>query len=258
MLLPAALLAQRPRANQGSLDRVGRVRTTHSPCPYPCDDCVLGTIGGLDLGVHVPEPTLPFGTEPLAILSHVFCDPLSSGPSGDLASRRRAHRCSSGKPRGNLHQCTIDHDCDRIEVRSVGLKSQPLRLKRNRPPARKRVQDRRHPAPVTLTNRLARLGKQRGVTRGLPDAQFFEQSMEACPFRRLCLRGWEHIRIGGRIVNELSEQDCTRVYVRATSPPMMKRCGFGLTYLRLTLSLSVDDLKRQRRLDELLLGCRVH
>jgi hypothetical protein len=75
-----------------------------------------------------------------------------------------------GRPlRRDLDERLVDQHRDRVQVRRVRLQSETLRLKRDRPAARERVEDRRRVAAGRLQDLLVCLTEQLIVVDVLPD-----------------------------------------------------------------------------------------
>lgn len=90
------------------------------------------------------NPLLGLVPHPLAVMAHVFGEPLRAlaiprrAPT-ELCPRFRVDRGETGEARRELYQRLGDQHRDRVQVRAAGVKSQPLRLQRYRASAAERI-----------------------------------------------------------------------------------------------------------------------
>ncbi len=274
-----------------------RIGALHRPRPQPSDHrelpphivlqigAVLGHLRRhFHLRIQVPDALLGFVAHPLAVVAHVLGQPLGALPLplhaqlavfGHLRPRFGVHRRHAGELGRNLDHRLVDKHRHGVQVRSVGLQPQPLRLQRQRAAAGERIVEGRQPlrieqfrglgvvlvlrasAPPATPNLVARLLQQRLVGGVLPLHKALNQPKQPLPLRLLRRLGGELLRPRSRIIHHLREDHRPRRRQRPPRPPQMQRARMPMPNRLLPRGLLVDGVQRQRDLDELLSECHV-
>src|ERR1700733_7838846 len=174
---------------------------------------------------------LPLVPHPLAVVPHVLGQTLCAfavpASALELGLRLRVHWWLPREFRRDFYERLTDKHCDRIKVRAISAEPEPLRLQGDRPPARKRIVDRRRfglevvedgltvallwwffaKPPCDRTRDLPpRLIKNRLVVRRFPRHYPLNNLMKPSPLRVLLLLALEPLRPCRRIIDQLSEQ----------------------------------------------------
>ena len=155
--------------------------------------------------------------------------------------------------RRDLDQGLVNKHRDRVQVRRVRLKPEALRLKRNRPAAGERVQDRRRIPAGRLQDLLVRFPQQLLVVDVLPDDQPGDDAVQPFALRLLRFLGRELFRVRRRVINKLREQHRPARGQRSPRPPQMQSRRMPVPDRLLPRRLPVDVLQWQRDLDQLRL-----
>ena len=131
------------------------------------------------------------------------------------------------------------------------LQAQALRLQRDRPAARERVEHRRRFAVAARDDLGAGLGQDIGVVAVLPGNQPLDDPEEALALDGLILLGAELVWVRRRVVHQRGEQHRPAGRQRAPCPPEVQRRRVPVTDRLLLGRRRVDGVQWQRHLDEL-------
>ncbi len=253
---PALLLRQHERIDQRDVTVPRRVRRAHRACPQPgYDRClaaaVLARQGGLR--VQVADATLGLVAHPAAVVAHVGGEALRARPTSQLGCTLLVgvHRGMVGEPGGYFDQRLVDQHRHRIQVRRMRLQAQTLRLQRDRPPPRKRIQNRRWIPVAARQNLRTGLRQHRGVVAVLPDHQPFDDPEQPPAFAVLRLGGREPVGARRRIIHQRREQHRPSGRQRTPRPPQMQRRRMPVADRLLPHRRRIDRIQRQRHLDQL-------
>ena len=174
--LVALLLAQPPRVDQRRLDGIRRVGTSDGSRPLPGDHRVLGPVGRHGLRVKMTDSAFGLVAHPLPVVADVLGEAFSALIDVLLVSAGM-HGLHPRELRGDLDECLVDEHGQRVEVAGVSLQAEALRLQRDRPASRERVENRGELAAVALADLLAGLAEQLFVIAVLPHHQSLHEGV---------------------------------------------------------------------------------
>src|SRR5690606_34877308 len=140
----------------------------------------------------------------------------------------------------DLDERLIDQDRDRVEVRGVRLKAEALGLERDGAATREGVEDRGRVAVGGLEDLGAGLREELLVADVLPYDEALDDAVEAFALLALELLCGELLRVGGRVVDELREEDCARGSEWAAGPPQVQSGGVAVADRFFARGLLVD------------------
>jgi hypothetical protein len=128
-------------------------------------------------------------------------------------------RRASGKFRRQFDEGLRDEHCHRVEVASSRLETETLGLQRDRPSATEGIDDGGRTVRIALADLSTSFLEDGLVGRRLPRHKTFDDAEEPLAFRILSLGCRKAVRLRGRVVDELSEEDGSTGSEWAPRPP---------------------------------------
>ncbi len=234
------------------------------------------------LWIQVSDALLRLLAHPNSIAPYILRQPLRSLPTPQLRllSRLGVDRRHPRKLRRDLDHGLVDQHSDRVQIRRVRLQPQPLGLQGNGPAPCEGVMQSRHLVRVEQPRRLGvvlvqfadlppgatdlgpRLLQHHIVGGVLPLHQLADQLKQVVPplgeaaalLEAGLLAGVLVFPQGGRVVDQLAEDDRPRRRQGTAGPPQVQGAGVTVPDGLLPRRRRVDIIQRQRHFDELLGG----
>ena len=137
---------------------------------------MLGPVGRHGLRVKMTDSAFGLVAHPLPVVADVLGEAFSALIDVLLVSAGM-HGLHPRELRGDLDERLVDEHGQRVEIAGVSLQAEALRLQRDRPAARERVENRGELAAVTLADLLAGLAEQLLVIAVLPHHQSLHEGV---------------------------------------------------------------------------------
>jgi hypothetical protein len=129
----------------------------------------------------VPADSLVrFVAHPLAVCAHVGGQPRGAFPAADsTVGEAREHGREPGELWRDFDQRLVDEHGDRVEVRGMRSKAEPLRLERDRPAAGEGVEDRGRVTVRRVQDLRVSFGEQLLIACVLPDDEALDDAVQS-------------------------------------------------------------------------------
>ena len=236
----------------------GWIRTGNGASPY-VGDRRRGALGAardyLGVGVVLADMLLGHVTNHVGVVAHVLSKSRRPWPI-DLLVHTCAgmHRLLPAEPCGDVYHRAIERDGDGVQVSRMAYEAKTLRLQRERPSARKRIEELGQLAIGRILHHLGvGIGVELLVADVVPVRQPADHVVEPLALGVLLLLGGEQLRVLGRVVHHAREDDATCGGKWTARPPQVERRGVPLAYRLLAHGLRVDLVQRNRGLYQFLL-----
>ena len=231
------------------MTRPGRVGRFDCTRPNPRNRRQLLTIRANSIRIQVPDAAFGFVAHPLPVRLNIRSQTLRPLVGVETRVDTWMHRRQTRKPRRDLDHRLVDQHRHRIQITSQSRKPKPLRLQRNRPTTRERIQNRRRSVREATVNLSLCFSQHDRIVGVLPHHQPF-QNPEQPPSFCLLLIDRQRL-IARRIVHQRSPNHSPRSRQRPPRPPQMQRRRMPLPNRLLPSRRQINRLQRQRHLNQL-------